>query len=88
MKVPEFHEAFVTRYKDIYPRIEQFIFEQIDEAVSIAGKELENEFVIRSAWGRSGTKEYKSAQTYDEAIEYMKTWTHERLEYLYALYCE
>ena len=88
MKVDEFKKYFVERFKEIYPKLEDYIVVQIDEAVSLAGKELENEFNIREGWGRYGTSEYKSANTYGEAIEYMKNWTHERLEYLYSGYCD
>ncbi len=88
MKVPEFKAAFTERYKEIYSVIGDFIDEQIDEAVAIAGRELENEFNVRSAWGRYGTEEYKSAQTYDEAVFFMKEWLRERLDYLYSMYCK
>jgi hypothetical protein len=88
MNVPEFKEAFVNRYKEIYPELEEFIFDEIDKAVDIAGSDLENEFNIRYDWGKPGTKEYKSAKTYSESIDFMKNWTHERLEYLYSYYCE
>ena len=86
MKVDEFKQYFLERFKEVYPQLEELINNKIDESVSIAGKELENEFKIRAAWGRYGTSTYKSANTYDEAIEFMKNWTHERLEYLYSGY--
>ena len=72
MKVEEFKEAFTNRYKEIYPVIDAMISDWIDEAVEFAGRDLENEFIIRAGWGRYGTEEYKSARTYDEAIEFMK----------------
>ncbi len=80
MKVPEFKTAFIERYREIYPIIGDYINTEINEAVKKAGKELENEFNIRSSWGRYGTEEYKRAKTYDEAIDYMKSWTMERLD--------
>lgn len=86
LKVPEFEKALKDRYKEIYPSMEQFIEDKIDEAVSFVGNDLENEFNIRADWGRYGTAEYKAAQTYKESIDYMKLWTHERLEYLYSYY--
>ncbi len=86
MKVEEFHDAFVARYMELYPEMEEFIDQKIDEAVDYAGQDLENEFEIRKEWGRQGTKEYKAAQTYDESITFMKDWTHERLDYLYDKY--
>lgn len=88
MNVPEFKETFVNRYKEIYPDLEEFICSEIDEAVDIAGPDLENEFNIRYEWGKAGTKDYKSAKTYSESIDFMKSWTHERLEYLYSYYCK
>ncbi len=88
MDVPEFKEAFISRYKEIYPEMEEFICDTIDEAVAYAGPDLENEFVIRKEWGRYGTEEYKSAETYQESIDFMKDWTHTRLGYLYSMYCE
>ena len=86
LKVPEFKKALQDRYREIYPEMEQFITETIDEAVSFAGQDLENEFNIRANWGRYGTSEYKSTGTYQESIDYMKFWTHERLEYLSSYY--
>lgn len=88
MKVPEFREVFTARFKTVYKELESFIVNKIHEAVNIAGKELENEFLIRSSWGRYGSSDYVKAQTYDEAIDYMINWTHERLEYLYSNYGE
>lgn len=85
-KVPEFKAAFMARYREIYPEMGDFISATIDDAVALAGKDLENEFEIRKQWGRQGTKEYKAAQTYSESIDFMKKWTHERLDYLYSLY--
>ncbi len=88
MKVPEFREAFIERFKAVYIGLESFILDKIQEAVNFAGKELENEFNIRIEWGRYGSSEYKSANTYTEAIEYMRNWTRERLEDLYSEYCD
>ena len=88
IKVEEFNNYFVERFKNVYPGLEEYIDRVIDEALIIAGKELENEFIIKSTWERYGLDDYKSAQTYGEAIAYMKKWTHERLEYLYSGYCK
>ena len=88
IKVEEFKNYFIERFKTVYPKLEDYINSVIDEAVSIAEKELENEFIIRSTWGRNGLDEYKSAKTYDEAIKLMKKWTHDRLEQLYSSYCK
>ena len=87
MQVPEFRAAFSDRYRQIYPQLETFIMDKIDEAVSYAGSDLENEFIIRADWGRYGTAEYTAAQTYDESIAFMKKWTHERVDFLYSKYC-
>ena len=88
MKVPEFREVFTDRFMTVYIGLESFIIDKIHEAVNIAGNDLENEFHIRQNWGRQGSSDYIKAQTYEEAIDYMINWTHERLEYLYSYYGE
>ncbi len=85
-EVPEFNQRFKERYMEIYPGLGEFIETKIDEAVDYSGSDLENEFNIRASWGRIGEDEYQAAQTYDESISYMKTWTYKRLDYLKSLY--
>lgn len=87
MEVDEFKKAFCERFKTVYPNLESFISEKINEAINIAGKELENEFMIRSRWVRYGDDGYTDAQSYEEAVSYMINWTHKRLNYLYSIYC-
>lgn len=87
-QVPEFKTAFVERFRELYPGIESFIGDTMDEAVELAGNDLENEFAIRAGWGRYGTDAYKTAGSYAEAIDFMKEWTPERLVYLYDMYCK
>ena len=88
MKVDEFRDRFVIRYKEVYPELETVLNDIIDEAVDRGGKDLAVEFENRFDWGRYGVQEYKDVQTYEESIAHMKKWIHERLDYLYALYCE
>ena len=87
MEIDEFKKAFCERFKTVYPNLESFISEKINEAINIAGKELENEFMIRSRWVRYGDDGYTDAQSYEEAVSYMINWTHKRLNYLYSIYC-
>ncbi len=88
MRVDEFRDRFVRRYQEVYPELEGVLNGIIDEAVDRGGKDLAVEFANRFDWGRYGVQEYKDVQTYEESIAHMKKWIHERLDYLYALYCE
>lgn len=82
MNVPEFRKMYTDFFREHYDEILNHLLEKIDEEEAELSAVLENEYEIWTKNYDYNIPEMNELSSHAEQVEFMKTWTKERMEFL------